>query len=336
MKIGWILSGNKNIAGARIQGWNMHEYLLQKGIQSEIISFNHYNYDLKFTKNEINEILERNFDVILLQKIQTGENFNYLIKQAHKKSTKIIFIGIDRINVDFAVMCDTIIVVSKYLKKLIPEAHQKKTFKVFDSYDNPDNKCKKHSNKKKLSLVFVSNNVFSKFPQIPFLPKNVSLTIIGPPEERVKKFTPNEKMFTETPYNFKYLVWNLDEVQKEILKCDVGVIPYPDELLKKDYIIRKSSNRLLMFMSYELPTIVSPHPEYKPLIKQGKNGFIANNPSEWIGYIEFLRDNPDKRKEIGQKARLSVIDKYSLKRQGELYLKIIKKSINDVKKSQAP
>ena len=109
MKIGWILSGNKNIAGARIQGWNMHEYLLQKGIQSEIISFNHYNYDLKFTKKEINEILIRNFDVILLQKIQTGDNFNYLIEQAHKKSTKIIFIGIDRINIDFAVMCDAII-----------------------------------------------------------------------------------------------------------------------------------------------------------------------------------------------------------------------------------
>ena len=114
-KIGWILSGSKNIAGARIQGWNMHEEFLKKDIPSEIISYNHYNYDLKFTKKEINEILKRNYDLIVLQKIQTGKNFDYFVQQAHNKGTKIIFIGIDSINVEFAIKCDAIVVVSKYV-----------------------------------------------------------------------------------------------------------------------------------------------------------------------------------------------------------------------------
>ena len=59
MRIGWILSGNKNVAGARIQGWNMHEEFLKRKISSKIISFDHYNYDLRFTKKRNRQNFKR-------------------------------------------------------------------------------------------------------------------------------------------------------------------------------------------------------------------------------------------------------------------------------------
>ena len=332
MKIGWILSGNKDVAGARIQGWNMHKYFINQDIYSEVLSDpSEMNTDFHFSKKEIKEFITRQYDVILVQKIQSGKNFEFFLDECKKSKTKVIYIGIDRINLDFAISCDAIITVSDYIKNKVPKQHQNKVFKVFDGFEHNGELQKKHTTSKKITLVFTSNITFPKFPQIKYLPKNVSLKIIGPSEERMKKFAhklpfnKEGKLFSDTPYNFEYILWDLKTVEKEILDCDVAVIPYPDNLLKENFIIRKSSNRLLMFMSYGIPTIVSPHPEYKHLIKQGENGFIANNPSEWIKYIEFLRDNPEKRKEIGQKAKLSVIDKYSLKRQGELYLKIIKK-----------
>lgn len=325
MKIGWILSGNKNVAGARIQGWNMHEEMLKMKIKSEIISSDHYNYNLNFSKMEIDKIIKKGYDLIVLQKIQSGENFDYFVKEAHKRKIKIVFIGIDNINIEFAVKCDAIVVVSKYLKGLISKKYQKKSFLVFDSYEHPKKQYKKITDKKKIKLVFVSNSVFSRFPQIDYLPKEVSLTIIGPPEKRVKKFLPDKKMFTDTPYKFKYLVWNINKVNEEILKCDVGVIPYRDKDLKGDFIQRKSNNRLVMFMSLGIPTIVSPTPEYKKLIDQGKNGFIANSPDEWIKFIELLRDNPKLRSKIGERARKDVLNKYSLNSQAKLYLKIFKK-----------
>ena len=300
IKIGWILSGSKNIAGARIQGWNMHEEFLKRGISSEIISFRHFNYDLKFSKKEIDEILEKDYNLIIFQKIQTGEHFDYFVREAHKKGIKVSFIGIDNINIDFAIQCDSIIVVSRHLKEAIPKEHKKKTYLVFDSYEHPKNQFKKHNDKKKLKLVFISNSVFSKFPQIEVLPEDVSLTIIGPPKERVAKFMPGVKMFTKTPYKFKYIVWDLEKVNKEILKCDVGVIPYRNKDLLQDSIKRKSNNRLVLFMSLGMPAIVSPTPEYKKLVKQGKNGFIAKNPNEWSNFIELLRDNPKVRKKIGK------------------------------------
>jgi len=324
-KIGWILSGDENVAGARIQGWNMHKEFLKRNIYSEIISFNHYDYNLRYSKKEIDEILEKNYNIIVLQKIQTGDNFNYFVQQSHKKGIKIVFIGLDDINVDFAVKCDLIIVVSKYLKELIPKEYQNKTYLVFDSYEHPKEQYKKHTDKKKVKLVFVSNNVFSRFPQIEFLPKDVSLTIIGPPEERVKRFMPNKKMFTETPYKFKYIVWNLKEVHKEILKCDIGVIPYRDKDLDKEYVERKSNNRLVLFMSLGIPTIVSPTLEYKKLVKQGINGFVAKTSQEWIKLIELLRDNPKLRMNVGKKARKTVLEKNSMEAQADLYLRIFEK-----------
>lgn len=328
MKIGWILSGNKGVAGARIQGWNMHKEFLKRKINSEIIfAPKGFQTELKLSKEEIDNIIKKDYNIIVLQKIQSGKNFNYLVENAHKKDIKIIFIGIDNINVEFAIQCDAIIVVSAYLKKLIPKRYHNKTYIVFDSYEHKKDQYKKHTDKKKIKLVFTSNDVFSKFPKIEYLPKDVILTIIGPPEERVKKFMPDKKIFTETLYKFKYIVWDLKTVNKEILKCDVAVIPYRDKDLKNEFIKRKSNNRLVMFMSFGIPTIASPRKEYKKLIKQGKNGFIAKNPKEWIRFIEVLRDNPQLRKQIGKRARKDVLEKYSMEKQADLYLKILRKTL---------
>ena len=82
-------------------------------------------------------------------------------------------------------------------------------------------------------------------------------------------------------------------------------------------------------MSLGMPAIVSPTPEYKKLIKQGVNGFVAKNPKEWAKFIKLLRDNPEKRKKIGNIARKNVIDKYSPVAQAELYLKIFNKILRN-------
>ena len=98
MKIGWILSGGKGVAGARIQGWNMHEYFISKEIDSEVlIGPAEMNTDFYLTKKEIKEIIKQKFDVILVQKIQTGKNFLYFIDECHKNNIKVIYVGIDRI-----------------------------------------------------------------------------------------------------------------------------------------------------------------------------------------------------------------------------------------------
>ena len=326
MKIGWILWGDKTVASARIQGWNVHDLFVNKGINSKIIfAPKGFQTELKLSKKEIDNILNKNYECIVLQKIQKGKNFFYLVKKAKEKGTKLLYIGVDSINIDFASSCDAILTITDYLKKKIPKKYQKKTFLVFDGYEQSKGVIKKHNSSKELNLIFVSNDIYSKFPQIKSLPKNVSLTILGPPRKRAKKWNPNKTIFTKTPHKFKYIVWKLKTIEKEILKYDVAVIPFPKEDLKEDYIKTKSTNRLIMFMAMGLPVIASPIPSYKKIIKQGKNGFIAKDSKDWERLLKYLKNNPKKRKEIGLEARKDVINKYSLEKQGELYLGIIKK-----------
>lgn len=328
MKIGWILSSSKNNAGSRIHGWNIHEYFLKNNLDSNIIySSSKYGSGLEFSKEELQKIIDEKYNVILLVGFKDKEGVLDFIEFAKKNNIKIIYIKTDEIPESLVKESDFTIVVNEYVKNEFPKELQSKIRVISDGYEHEGINYKKHSSNKKITIIFVSNNVYSKFPQIEQLPEGIKLKIIGPPKERVEKFKPGKKIFTDTPYPYEYKVWNLDTIEKEILDSDVAVIPYPEKHLQDKYINRKSSNRLILFMSYGLPTIVSPISEYEKIIMDGKNGFIAKSKEDWENILIKLRDNPDLRERIGLVARQSVKGKCSLKVQAENYLKLIKESL---------
>jgi len=217
---------------------------------------------------------------------------------------------------------DATIMVTKFAKQELPLRLQYKVRVIFDGYEHDGLRHKKYTDSKKIKLVFISNNVYDSFPQIDKLPEGITLKIIGPPKDRVAKYTPGKKIFSDTPYPYEYKVWNINTIEKDVLDCDVAVIPYPDKSLRADYIHRKSSNRLVLFMSYGLPTIVSPTEEYKKLINQGENGFVARSKSDWEKFILQFRDNPQLRKRVGIAGRESVIRVLSREAQAEKYLRV--------------
>lgn len=324
MKIGWILSGNRDVAGARIQGWNIHERLKNKGYDSEILYFpKGFNKYLELTHSEIDQLISSGCEVLFIQKLYDNDNLRYLITSAKKDNIKIIYVCMDKINTFLADSADRIFVVSTYLKNLLSKENQKKSEIIFDGFEQDKTLFKKHTNLNKIKLAYVSNNVYDKFPKIRFLPPEVSLKIIGPPKKRVQKFHPDQKIFSETPFSFEYITWSLETINADILECDVGVLPYPDDLIETGAIQSKSANRLIYFMSLGLPVIASPTEEFKKIIIQGKNGFIAKTEDEWTDTIILLKNNPALRKKIGEQARKDVIDKYSLDMQVRLYEKVL-------------
>jgi glycosyltransferase involved in cell wall biosynthesis len=158
-------------------------------------------------------------------------------------------------------------------------------------------------------------------PCIENLPSDVSLTIIGPNRKILKSCFNNSSVFKKSNFRFEYKYWKLKTVYKEILKCDVGIIPWQEI---NTFQKLKSINRLVLFMSLCMPVIASPIPSYLKIVKDKENGFIAKKESEWTENIEFLRDNPKERKLIGEIARKAVIDKYSIEAKGALYINIFK------------
>ncbi|MBW2983263.1 glycosyltransferase family 4 protein [Candidatus Woesearchaeota archaeon] len=318
MRIGWILNGNRQVAGARIHGWNMHETLKKRGYDSDIIHAEGFSTRFQLTKSEIDSL--DGYDAIFINRFKTGENLPYFLDTTR---AKIIYICSAPPNPLLVERADRILVVSDYLLKKLPED---KSIYVFDGYEQDPSKRKTHHSQKRITLGYVSNNVYDEFPQIDRLPENVKLKIIGPPEKRVKKHMPGKTLFSKTKIPFEYKVWDEDTVTDELLETDVGVIPYPDDQLEEDAIKAKSNNRAIYLMSLGLPVIASPLHELKNLVKNDETGYIATTKEEWQEAIKKLRDDPDLRKRMGEKAREQALP-YSKEAQADEYERILKEVV---------
>ena len=50
------------------------------------------------------------------------------------------------------------------------------------------------------------------------------------------------------------------------------------------------------------------------IIENGKNGFISNDEQELKDRIQYLFDNPEEAKKIGENARQTILEKFNLDR----------------------
>lgn len=67
------------------------------------------------------------------------------------------------------------------------------------------------------------------------------------------------------------------------------------------------------------------------IIEHGHNGLISNNPTELRTYLETLLADPDKARELGENARQTIINKYSLNRFIETWNNIFYTAIENKK-----
>jgi len=68
--------------------------------------------------------------------------------------------------------------------------------------------------------------------------------------------------------------------------------------------------------------IATPVPSYLPVIQHGANGFLAATPEDWLRYLDDLRD-PDLRRMVGERARQSVLDRFSQETQAKNLLAVL-------------
>lgn len=118
--------------------------------------------------------------------------------------------------------------------------------------------------------------------------------------------------------NIKGLPW-IAEKETEVLNTfDIGIMPLPDDEWAKG----KCGLKGLQYMALEIPTIMSPVGVNTEIIQHGVNGYLASTPEEWVRCISDLIENPSLRQKMGQAARQTVIDKYSVEANKGHYLSI--------------
>jgi glycosyltransferase involved in cell wall biosynthesis len=112
------------------------------------------------------------------------------------------------------------------------------------------------------------------------------------------------------------LAWKKETEIEELSSFDIGIMPLPND----EWASGKCGLKGLQYMALEIPTIMSPVGVNNEIIQNGKNGFLAESKKEWIEAISQLIESETLRKELGQNARKTVLEKYSVEANKEKYL----------------
>jgi len=105
---------------------------------------------------------------------------------------------------------------------------------------------------------------------------------------------------------------------------DVGVMPLPDD----DWTRGKCAFKLIQYMACALPVIASPVGANLDVVDDNC-GLFAATPQEWVEALRTLRDQPNKRAEMGRVGRERVVAHYSLQCNLPLLANVIRNVAGD-------
>jgi glycosyltransferase involved in cell wall biosynthesis len=127
-----------------------------------------------------------------------------------------------------------------------------------------------------------------------------------------------DKEFQHPDLPVKSIVWSPSTEVDALNSFDIGIMPLPDD----EWSRGKCGLKALSYMACGVPAILSPVGVNREIIQHGINGFLAGDQQEWILALEQLIASRQLRNEMGQRGRETVVQKYSVAANRELYLQV--------------
>lgn len=112
--------------------------------------------------------------------------------------------------------------------------------------------------------------------------------------------------------------WSEKTEVDELNRIDIGLMPLPDD----EWANGKCGLKGLSYMACGIPTIMSAVGVNKMIIEHGRNGFLAANEEEWFQSLCRLIEDKELRITVGESARKTVIENYSVEKYKNKYLEI--------------
>ena len=117
-----------------------------------------------------------------------------------------------------------------------------------------------------------------------------------------------------------FVRWQKDVEIDDLLRFDVGVMP----LTEDPWAWGKCGFKALQYMALAIPPVISPVGVNKVIIEQGVNGFLCHSPKEWESTLHTLLNDPNLRIKLGQKARQTVENNYSVRANTQNFLNLFR------------
>ncbi len=134
----------------------------------------------------------------------------------------------------------------------------------------------------------------------------------------IRVISNREPEFKEVPYVWR--AWSPETEVEEITHIDIGIMPTPDD----DWSRGKCALKALQYMSLGIPAICTDMGANRDVVKQGENGFLAKTSEQWLNYFKALIDDEALRTKLGNEARRTVVENYSMERCAELFAKVVR------------
>lgn len=109
--------------------------------------------------------------------------------------------------------------------------------------------------------------------------------------------------------NLEVIQWSAENEVADLQTFDIGVYPLPID----DWVLGKSGLKAIQYMAFGLPTVATNVGTTPMLIEHDVNGILVKTDEEWIDALEALVKDANLRKRLGQEARKSAVENYSLK-----------------------
>lgn len=107
--------------------------------------------------------------------------------------------------------------------------------------------------------------------------------------------------------SIEVLPWSEETEVADLRRCDVGIMPLPDEPWARG----KCGLKLIQYMACGLPVVASPVGVNTDIV-DGTNGFLARNLAQWIASLQRLQRSPELCRTMGAAGRSRVEACYSL------------------------
>lgn len=118
----------------------------------------------------------------------------------------------------------------------------------------------------------------------------------------------------------EFTKWKRETEIEDLLQIDIGIMPLSDTEWAKG----KCGFKILQYMALGIPAVAAPVGVNKEIVEHGINGYLASTSKDWIMYITRLAKDANLRNRMGKAGRQTVVDKYSVEANKDLYLKYFK------------
>ena len=136
--------------------------------------------------------------------------------------------------------------------------------------------------------------------------------------ERVDIRVVGDGSFRDPSLGITGLPWRKETELDDLRAMDIGIMPLPDD----EWARGKCGLKGLQYMALGIPPIMSPVGVNSEIVQDGANGFLAGGVEEWVEKLSRLIDDADLRRRMGQAARSTVEERYSVNAWKDRYLRL--------------